>query len=329
MFWKRKELEGTTIFFCSDIHASTVCFRKFLNAPKYFASKGRRIDILIVGGDITGKLIVPIIKSSQNSYRSYLFGKELTLGCREEIDELIKKTEVLGIYPHIFEPDEYAAFTESTEIQGRLFKELALKRLKEWMDIAANKLHGSEIQCFVSPGNDDFDECKAVIDACPVVTCPDMKTLAINDDHQMISLGYANITPFHCPRDVPEEELTERVRSMVAEVADMSNCIFNLHCPPVETGLDDAPLLDDELRPSIGTTGVIMAPVGSRAVREVIEEYQPLLALHGHVHESRGATRLGRTLCINPGSEYSEGILHSALVTIRKGGIVSHMLTSG
>jgi Icc-related predicted phosphoesterase len=329
MFWKKKELDGTTIFFCSDIHASTVCFRKFLNAPKYYASKGRRIDILIVGGDITGKLIVPIIKDAQNSYRSYLFGKQFTLGSREEIDELVKKTEVLGIYPHIFEPDEYKAFAESTEIQGRLFKELALKRLKEWMDIAAVRLKGSEIQCFVSPGNDDFDDCMTVIDASPAVKCPDMKTLDINADHQMISLGYANITPFHCPRDVPEEELTERVDRMVADVGDMSNCIFNLHVPPLDSGLDDAPLLDGDLRPTIGTTGVIMAPVGSRAVRAAIEAYQPLLALHGHIHESRGATRLGRTLCINPGSAYSDGVLNGALVTIRRGEVVNHMLTSG
>ena len=145
----------------------------------------------------------------------------------------------------------------------------------------------------------------------------------------MINLGYANPTPFHCPRDLPEEELTARVDRMAAEVSDLANAVFNLHVPPIDSGLDDAPLLDEELRPTIGTTGVVMAPVGSRAVRAAIEKYQPLLALHGHVHESRGAVRLGRTLCLNPGSEYSEGILHGALVTIRKGEVVNHLLTRG
>ncbi len=329
MFWKKKAIEGTTIFFCSDIHASTVCFRKFLNAARHYGEQGRRIDVLIVGGDITGKLIVPVIRTGADSYRSYLFGKELTLTSTSGITDLVKKTEVLGVYPHIFEPDEYEDFKSDSAVQDRLFKSLALKRLEEWMEIAAERLAGTGIQCYVSPGNDDFDECVGVISRSSVVACPDMKTIEIPGGHEMISLGYANLTPFHCPRDVPEEELTERVDRMAAEVRDMSNCVFNLHCPPLGSSLDDAPLLDDELRPTMGTTGVVMAPVGSIATRAAIEKYQPLLALHGHVHESRGAVKLGRTLCLNPGSEYSEGILHGALVTIRKGEVVNHLLTRG
>jgi uncharacterized protein len=329
MFWRNRRSEGTTIFFCSDIHASTICFRKFVNAAKHYTSKGRRIDVLILGGDITGKMIVPIVKAGNGTCRSYLFGKQLTLSSQAEIDELTKKTEVLGVYPHVFEPDEYEAFKASSEIQDKLFRDHALQRLRKWMDIATEKLHGSEVICYMSPGNDDFDECKAIIDACPVITCPDMKTVRINDDHEMVSLGYANLTPFHCPRDVPEEELSARIETMVSEVVDISNCVFNLHCPPLNTGLDEAPDLDENLRPKMGTTGVNMSPVGSRSVREAIEKYQPLLGLHGHIHESRGAVMLGRTRCINPGSEYSEGILHGALVTIKKGRVVNYMLTSG
>ncbi len=329
MFWKRKSFEGTTIFFCSDIHASTVCFRKFVNAAKHFTDRGHRIDILIVGGDITGKLIVPIVREGPDSHRSFLFGKEWALSSQTEIAEFVKRTEVLGVYPHIFEPDEYEAFKTDPAFQDRLFKDLALKRLDEWMSIATDRLTGTDIRCFVSPGNDDFDECIEIIDRCPVVDCPDMRKVAIAADHEMISLGYANPTPFHCPRDLPEEELTERVDRMAATVGDLPNSVFNLHVPPIDSGLDDAPLLDAELRPTMGTTGVAMAPAGSHAVRQAIERYQPLLALHGHIHESRGAIKIGRTLCVNPGSEYSEGILHAAIVTIRKGQVVSHMLTRG
>lgn len=329
MFWRKKQLDGVTIFFCSDIHASTVCFRKFVNAPKYYGSKGRRVDVIMVGGDITGKMIVPIVKAGGNGYRSYLFGKQLTLESQEELDGLRKKTEVLGVYPHVFEPDEYEAFKQDKEFQDKLFKDLALGRLQEWMDIAAERLEGTGVDCYISPGNDDFDECLDVLKGCPAVTCPDMATLKVKGGHEMMSLGYANITPFDCPRDLPEDELTRRMDTMAANVEDMGNCVFNLHCPPRETGLDDAPMLDEDLRPKMGTTGVIMSPVGSQAVREAIEKYQPLLALHGHVHESRGAIKLGRTLCINPGSEYSEGILHGALVTIRRDEVVNHLLTSG
>lgn len=329
MFWKKKPVEGTTIFFCSDIHASTMCFRKFLNAAKYYGEQGRRIDVLMVGGDITGKLLVPIIRTGPDTYKSFLFGKQITLSSSDEIAELVRKTEVLGVYPHVFEPDEYDSFKGDPAAQEAMFKSLALKRLEQWMTIAAEKLEGTGIQCYVSPGNDDFDECIDVISRSRVVACPDMKKVEIPGGHEMINLGYANPTPFHCPRDLPEEELTARVDRMAAEVADLPNAVFNLHVPPIDSGLDDAPLLDEELRPTIGTTGVVMAPVGSRAVRAAIEKYQPLLALHGHVHESRGAIRLGRTLCLNPGSEYSEGILHGALVTIRKGEVVNHLLTRG
>lgn len=327
MFWKKKA-EGTTIFFCSDLHGSTVCFKKFINAAAYYSSRGRRVDILLMGGDMTGKLIVPIIRQS-DGYHSYLFGKEHTLTSQDELDGLIKKTEVLGIYPYIFEQDEYEEFKSSNSAQDKLFKELMLKRLEEWMDFAEKKLNDSGIPCYISPGNDDIPEINSVLEASSVVTCPDNTVTRISDDHEMLSLGNSNLTPFNCPRDLPEEELARMINSLASSVQDMGNCIFNLHCPPFDTGIDEAPMLDEELRPRIGIQGVEMAPAGSTAVRQAIENYYPLLGLHGHIHESKGVIRLGRTLCINPGSEYSEGVLRGALVTIKKGEVISHMFTSG
>ncbi len=327
MFWKKKPT-GTTIFYATDLHGSTVCFKKFINAAKYYTSKGQRIDILIMGGDVNGKLIVPIIKED-NKHRSYLLGKERILTTQEEINELAKTTEVLGVYPHIFEPDEYRAFKDSEEIQDSLFKEVMLKRLKEWMDFAEERLKDTGVPCYISPGNDDIEEVNEVLEACPTVICPDNKVVQITDDHEMISLGNANLTPFDCPRDLPEEELGRRIDEIASEVSDMSNCIFNLHCPPHGSTIDDAPTLDKDLRPRIGLSGVEMEAVGCKAVRNAIEKYQPLLGLHGHIHESRGAAQLGRTMCLNPGSEYSEGILRAVQVTIRKAEVVSHVFTSG
>lgn len=325
---RRKKLDGTTIFFCSDLHGSTVCFKKFINAAGYYTSKGRQVDILVMGGDTTGKLIVPIIKQGQE-YRSYLFGKQLTLTTQDEIDALVKKTEVLGVYAHIFDPDGYEEFRNSSEVQARLFRDLMRKRLEEWMEFAEKKLRDTGTPCYISPGNDDIQEVDDILDACSVATRPEEQIIQIDSEHEMISLGLANITPFNCPRDVPEEELTPKIDRMAVQVKDMSKCLFNFHCPPYDSGIDTAPLLDDELRPQIGLEGVEMVPVGCMAVREAIDKYQPMLGLHGHIHEARGAVKLGRTLCINPGSEYSEGILRGALVTVKGGEIVAHMLTSG
>ena len=109
----------------------------------------------------------------------------------------------------------------------------------------------------------------------------------------------------------------------------MSRCIFNIHVPPRDSGIDDAPYLDADLRPQIGPQGVVMAAAGSSAVRTLITKYQPLLALHGHIHESKGVAKIGRTLCLNPGSEYSEGILRGLLVTVDGDRVETHMMTSG
>ena len=327
MFWKRKDA-GTTIFFCSDLHGSTLCFKKFINSAAYYSSRGRHVDMILMGGDMTGKLIVPIIKQG-GEYRSYLFGKEHTLTTKDELDGLIKKTEVLGVYPHIFEPDEYEEFRGSKSTQDQLFEKLMLKRLEEWMDFAERKLADNGTPCYMSPGNDDIPEVNAILKSSSMVICPDNSVIRITEDHEMMSLGNSNPTPFNCPRDLPEEELTRMIEALSPSVQDMSNCIFNMHCPPFDTGIDEAPILDEELRPRIGIQGVEMAPVGCQAVRQAIEKYQPLLGLHGHIHESKGAATLGRTLCINPGSEYSEGVLRGALVTIKKGKVLSHMFTSG
>lgn len=327
MLWKKKPT-GTTIFYATDVHGSTVCFKKFINAAKYYTSRGQRIDILIMGGDLNGKLIVPIIKEG-NRYRSYLLGKERILTTQEEINDLIKTTEVLGVYSHIFEPDEYEQFKETQEIQDALFKDLMLKRLKKWMDFAEDRLKETGVPCYISPGNDDVEEVNEILEACPAVICPDNRVVKLTDDHEMISLGNANLTPFDCPRDLPEQELARRIDDLASQVEDMPNCIFNLHCPPYGSTIDDAPLLDENLRPQIGISGVEMQPAGCQAVRGAIERYQPLLGLHGHIHESRGAAKLGRSMCLNPGSEYSEGILRGVQVTIRKNELVSHVFTSG
>jgi Icc-related predicted phosphoesterase len=326
--FRRRRIEGTTILYCTDLHGSTVCFKKFINAAAYYTSKGRRVDVLVMGGDLTGKLIVPIIERGQE-YQTYLLGRERTLTSQDELDALVKQTEVLGVYPHVFQPEEYEVFRNDTEVQDNLFRELMVTRLEEWMDFAEEKLAQGEVRCYVSPGNDDLPEATRVLEASDAVICPEERVVKIDKEHEMISLGLANITPFGCPGDVPEEELTRRIDQMAGQVKNMSRCIFNLHCPPYGTGLDEAPLLDEELRPQIGLEGVETEPVGCQAVRDAVEKYQPMLGLHGHVHESRGTANLGRTLCINPGSEYSEGILRGALVTVKNGNVVAHLLTSG
>jgi Icc-related predicted phosphoesterase len=320
--------KSTTIFYATDLHGSTICFKKFLNAPAYYKSKGKPVHALIMGGDVAGKLIVPILHEGGH-FKAHLTGMDYDMTAEDELVAFRKSCDTLGIYPYIFEPDEYAAFAGDKERQDKLFKQLVLERLREWVELADERLKDQTFTCYMSPGNDDFQEIDDVLGSGDRIVVPNNQRLLIDDEHEMISSGYANITPFHCPRDLPEEDLLERLETLAGQVENMSRCVFNIHVPPRDTGIDDAPHLDADLRPQIGPQGVVMAAAGSSAVRTLITKYQPLLALHGHIHESKGVAKIGRTLCLNPGSEYSEGILRGLLVTIDGDRVESHMMTSG
>ena len=120
-----------------------------------------------------------------------------------------------------------------------------------------------------------------------------------------------------------------RLDALARQVRDQAKAIYNIHVPPYNTSIDKAPKLDSTLKPIVIPGGVQQAPVGSTAVTNILKRYQPMLALHGHVHESKGNVKIGRTLCINPGSEYGEGVLRGALVQIGKKGVEDFLLTSG
>ena len=144
----------------------------------------------------------------------------------------------------------------------------------------------------------------------------------------MVSTGWSNLTPWHTFRELPEPELGSRIAAMIPAGADMRRTVFNFHCPPYASGLDEAPEVDADL--NIKDAGRALIPVGSTAVREAIERHQPLLSLHGHIHEGKGVARLGKTLCINAGSAYEQGVLQGAVIELdTRRGIKSYSLTTG
>ena len=143
----------------------------------------------------------------------------------------------------------------------------------------------------------------------------------------MIASVSSNSTHWDTHREEDEDQLKVRYEAMISRLKDPHNAIFDIHVPPYKSGLDDAPELDKDLRPVLA--GQSLQPVGSTALREAIQKTQPLLGLHGHIHEGRGSTRIGKTLCINPGSMYEQGTLLGALVKLGKNKIDNYVLTSG
>jgi Icc-related predicted phosphoesterase len=313
----------TKIFFAADVHGSEICFRKFVNAGKVYKAK-----FIILGGDLTGKGIVPIVEEKSGILRVCYAGKEYTFKSKKEAQPLMEKIQNRGYYTYYTDTEELKKLETDPTSKDELFSHLMRKTLERWISIAEENLKDTDIKCFMLPGNDDHLDLDSLFLKSGIVVNPEGKVVEI-DGHEMISTGYANITPWHCPRDISEDALREKIETMVSKVSDLKNCIFNFHCPPYGSGLDLAPELDEQLKPVLKAGEISMIPVGSKAVREAIEKHQPLLGLHGHIHESRGVVWIGRTLCLNPGSEYALGHLHGTIVNLDKDKVKGYLLVSG
>ncbi len=312
----------TTIFFATDVHGSEICWKKFINAGKFYEA-----DVIILGGDMTGKAIVPIVHQGGGTYKVVLLQQESTLRGDGEVQEMVKKIRSRGYYPYRTNPDEIAELIGTPDRVDDLFAAQVLKTAEQWLAYADERLEGTGIRCYVAPGNDDLFELDDLIRTSKHVQLAEGRVVELDKYHEMISSGWSNITPWHTFREEGEDQLCIRYERIIAQVRDVKNSLFNIHVPPYNSTLDEAPELTKDLRPKYA--GNSMVPVGSHAVRAVIEEYQPLLGLFGHIHESKGTTRLGRTLCINPGSVYEQGRLQGALVKLGRDEIKSYVLTTG
>jgi Icc-related predicted phosphoesterase len=318
-------MAATRVFFTTDTHGSNVCFRKFINAGRFYEAQ-----VIILGGDITGKKVIPFVRQPDGSFKINHLDREHVVKAGEQFEAFKRNIVDMGYYPYLTDPEDLERLAGDTAAQEAIFKDLMTERIRESLQFAEERLEGTDIKCYVQPGNDDEFEIDALFEGRTRVVNPEGKVIQIDENYTMISTGYGNITPWRCPRDVPEEQLKAIIDSMAGRVADFEHVIFNFHCPPYNTVLDHAPQLDDQMRPTLEMGGKPhMVPVGSQAIRDAIDKYQPQLGLHGHIHESRGSQKLGRTVCLNPGSEYGEGVLRGVIVDINKKGIKSVTFTSG
>jgi Icc-related predicted phosphoesterase len=308
------------IFFATDLHGSEMCWRKFLNAAKFYDA-----DVLICGGDMTGKAIVPIIQ--ENGHFTFtLAGVQQAVGA-DQVGEVEAQIRRKGYYPLQMSVERLHELDQDEKVRTETFQRVMLEGVDRWMGMAADKLRGTGVRLFVCPGNDDEMEVDDVIRRSDFVELGEGKMVEI-DGWTMISTGWSNHTPWNTHREETEERLGERIEAMAKQVPDASRAIFNLHCPPYKSGLDEAPAIDADLKLLHG--GRALRPVGSTAVRSTIEKHQPLLSLHGHIHESKGAIKIGKTLSINPGSSYEEGMLMGAIIQLDpKKGIKSYQLVNG
>jgi Icc-related predicted phosphoesterase len=298
------------IFFATDIHGSEVCWRKFLNAGAF-----HKADVLVMGGDMTGKAMVPIT-GADGTWRVTLQEQEHVLSGEAEVAAMEKRISDRGYYPIRLSPEEMAAWQSDQGLVDARFKAEMLGQVERWMALADERLAGTGIRCIVSPANDDIFEIDPIISAATLVDLGESNLIDL-DGFSLVSTGWANPTPWNTYRELPEDQLRERIDDLVASVPDRSRAIFNFHAPPYGSNLDNAPQIDADMRYVSG--GQALIPVGSKAIRDSILEYGPVLSLHGHIHEGRGAVKLGRTLAVNPGSTYEDGVLQAAIVDLDLG----------
>lgn len=317
--------DGTTIFFASDLHGSEICFRKFVNAAAFY-----KADVLLLGGDISGKIVVPIVEAGKDRYRAHLHGSDEVIPA-DSLEEFERRAWNSGLYTRRMPPDEYQNYVDHPEQLDQLFNQVVATTVKRWIDFAHVKLAGTDVVILNAPGNDDPPIVDDVLreHGDERFQFVEGQVVEIAPGHEMINTGYTNRTPWDTHREYSEEQIGLHLKEMTSQLQNPQTAVFNIHVPPFDSRLDTAPMLDDSLTVKTSAGTQLTAPVGSTAVREAIDAVQPLVTLHGHIHESGGAVRLGRTLAINAGSEYGEGILRGVLVTLGDGRLLRHQAVTG
>ncbi|MFC1530428.1 metallophosphoesterase [Gemmatimonadota bacterium] len=313
---------SSRVWFVSDLHGSTVCFKKFLNS----INTKKAPDVLIIGGDITGKQIIPVVESA-NYWKASLEGMTHKLPSIMDVEQFLSFLADKGAYGYPCSETELKQMQANPAIWEEIAHSLIINRLYEWLDLADDRLKHWEGQLIINGGNDDPFFIDEILRSTSLVIHPEGQVVEIAPDIEMISCGWSNPTPWQCPREVDDKELGRVLEKQVSKLRNPELAVFNFHAPPFQTPLDIAPLLDAELRPVASGLGPEQVHVGSRSVRKIIEKYQPLVSLHGHVHEQHTFTSLGKTLCFNPGSEYYEGRLQGVFLEFDRGTLIHWGLT--
>ena len=323
MFRRRQTEKPLSLFYAGDVHGSRVCWKKFVNAAAHYPA-----DALIMGGDLTGKALVPIVREGDGSYSAEVIGERRLARTAEELDQIQRAISTNGMYPLIVDQDEARRLAEDSARREQAFERALLNELRLWVEFADERLGGTDRRAYVIPGNDDPWSIDEVLASGTSVDACDEQVRTVGP-HEMISFGYSNRTPWQTPRELDEDEIYSRLRALVDQLENPAGAIFNIHVPPRDSSLDTAYEVDEELRYVTKGGRPHEIATGSSAVRQIIEEAQPLLSLHGHIHESRGVTTIGRTVAINPGSDYGSGHLDGCLVRLAPDRVVNQYLVSG
>ena len=314
------------LYVCSDLHASERAWRKLLNATR---TNVYGVDAVLIAGDLTGKALVPVVRQADGRWRASLLGTTRIARTDEELAELERSIADVGYYAVRVSPEERAGLESDPALVKRTFTEQITRRVREWMDLAADRLDGSGVPMLLMPGNDDEFEIDPILAESRYAQNVNEQVVELSPWHQLVSLGWSSPTPWSTPREMPEEAFLDRLSGLLAGVRDTRRTVMMTHVPPYDSGLDTAPLLSPSLQPTVSAGDVLRGPVGSTGVRKAIEAFKPVLGVHGHIHESGGERRIGSTLCVNAGSEANHGVLRGYLIDLTENGVERTLRVEG
>ena len=317
------------LYVCSDFHASERTWRKFLNAMKTNVYK---VDAAVIAGDLTGKALIAVVKGGGGGgdvWEATLLGQHREARDEAELIALERSIADVGYYAVRVTEAERSAMEADPALVKAAFHDRINARLREWLALAAERLEGSGVPVYVMPGNDDDFAIDPVLAESTYLRDVNEQVVELTPWHQLVSMGWSSPTPWSTPRELPEEEFLDRLSGLMSGVRDSRKTVMMTHVPPYDSGLDTAPLLSPDLRPTVSAGDLLRGPVGSTGVRAAIERFKPVLGAHGHIHESGGERRIGGTVCVNAGSESSMGILRGYLVDLSANGVERTLRVEG
>ena len=221
-------MANTRIFFTSDVHGSEVCFMKFLNSAKFYQA-----NVLILGGDVTGKMIVPLVEQGDGSAVADFLGIREEVKTAEERQALEKRIRNSGYYPYSTNVDEFEKLQADKNLVDELFSKVMAAGVKRWVDIADQRLKGTNVKCYISPGNDDRFDIDEVLKASTGILYPEDEVVSIDDHHEMITSAWANTTPWHSPREVPGGRVGQEIPTNDRQGSKYGDCNLQFTCPAI------------------------------------------------------------------------------------------------
>lgn len=301
------------LLIASDFHASERTWRKFINAIK---ANVYDVDAALVAGDLTGKALVPIVVGDDGVWLTEVLGANRRARTEDELQRLERDIADIGYYSTRVTSSEQLDLMQQPDLLAQRFREQIQRRLRDWLGLAAERLTDSGIPLYLMPGNDDDFHIDDVLAESTYATNVDGRVIDLGSGYDLASMGWSSPTPWATPRELPEPEFLDRASDLLREARDPKRTVLMTHVPPHNSGLDTAPLLGPDLGIQLRAGEVIRGPVGSVGVRSAIEHFQPVLGVHGHIHESPGERRIGRTLSVNAGSESNQGIFRGYVVDL-------------